>query len=41
VLGFGCAYIHRFLLELFIGNSRQKLQSDSDGSDGAIWSFRA
>jgi hypothetical protein len=25
---------------LFIGNSRQKLQSDSDGSDDAIWSFR-
>jgi hypothetical protein len=40
VLGLGCAYIHRFLLELFIGNSRQKLQSDSDGSDDAIWSFR-
>jgi hypothetical protein len=40
VLGLGCAYIHRCLLGLFIGNSRKKLQSDSDGLDGAIWSFR-
>src|SRR3954469_26014354 len=44
VLGIGCAYVHHCLLELvadakrvsFIGNSRQKLQSEPDDSCTAI-----